>query len=84
MSLLFRKSENIPDWLAKPKNLSEALRAGRKHHGLTQKELAVRSGLSLRTIKYYENKKCNPRFSSLSKIEAILELEKGVLYAIAA
>ena len=71
-------------WFLKCKNLSEALRAGRKQHGLTQKELASRSNLSLRTIKYYENRKCNSRLSSLSRLEAVLGLPTGVLCAIAA
>ena len=46
----------------------------RKLKGLTQKELAEKSGLATGTIQQYELKKRNPKFETLCKIANAMEI----------
>ena len=66
------------------KNYGEIIRTARKHAGLTQKELAEKSGVNLRTLQQYElkakdiNKAATTTLLALSKtlgckIEDLLE-----------
>ena len=45
----------------------------RKRRGLSQEELAEKSGLSLRTIQRIENGETDPRGDSLRRLAAALE-----------
>ena len=78
---LFR---NPPKWLVQHEDFYATLRACRKYYGWTQKDMAVRSGLSLRTIKYFENGRYNARLSSLSKLERVLGIPSGILFFLSA
>lgn len=56
---------------------AEDLRRLRKRYGVTQKELAERSGVSQSLISRIENKTIDPRLSTIRKIfEAIIYLQK--------
>lgn len=47
----------------------DAIRNARKKAGLTQKELAQKTGLAEITIRQYENNKREPKIETLQKIE---------------
>ena len=70
----------LPEWFVQHEDFSETLRFCRKHYGWTQKDMAAQSGLSLRTIKYFENGRYNARLSSLSKLERVIGLPNGMLF----
>jgi len=56
---------------------AEDLRRLRKRYGVTQKELALKSGVSQSLISRIENKNIDPRLSTIRKIlEAIIFLQK--------
>lgn len=51
-----------------------SLRQQRQTAGLTQRELAVRAGVSVRSLRYWENGKINtPRMASRQQIQRVLE-----------
>ena len=51
-----------------------SLRQQRQTAGLTQRELAVRAGVSVRTLRYWENGKINtPRMASRQQIQRVLD-----------
>jgi transcriptional regulator with XRE-family HTH domain len=51
-----------------------ALREQRQTAGLTQRELAVRAGVSVRALRYWENGKINtPRMASRQQIQRVLD-----------
>ncbi|GAA3438131.1 BTAD domain-containing putative transcriptional regulator [Kutzneria kofuensis] len=51
-----------------------SLRLQRQIAGLTQRELAVRAGVSVRTLRYWENGKINtPRMASRQQIQRVLD-----------
>ncbi|MFR0073047.1 MAG: helix-turn-helix domain-containing protein [Blautia caecimuris] len=49
-------------------NLSERIKDMRKEKGLTQKELAKKTGLSIASIQGYEQGKYKPKIEQLEKI----------------
>jgi transcriptional regulator with XRE-family HTH domain len=55
--------------------LGEYLYAARKRLGLSQEELAKRSGLQAGEISRFERGKRDPRVSTLEKLAAALEVE---------
>ncbi|MCI1283009.1 MAG: helix-turn-helix domain-containing protein [Lacticaseibacillus songhuajiangensis] len=55
-------------------SISDAIRNARISKGLSQKELSEKSGLSLPTIRAYEQGKRTPRDESARKLEPILDL----------
>jgi transcriptional regulator with XRE-family HTH domain len=61
--------------------LGEAVRRRRRELGLTQEELALRSGLHQRWISNVENGKRNPSYSSIGRLAAGLELAPSELMA---
>lgn len=70
---------------------SERLKKIREQKGLTQEQLAQRSGLSRRMIQKYESGVARPRFDASEKIASTLEVpvsellgENGTLVAQAA
>lgn len=70
---------------------SERLKKIREQKGLTQEQLAQRSGISRRMIQKYESGVARPRFDASEKIAAALEMpvsellgESGTLVAQAA
>ena len=54
-------------------NLSERIKDMRKEKGLTQKELAKKTGLSIASIQGYEQGKYKPKIEQLEKLSAALE-----------
>lgn len=52
----------------------DAIRSARKKAGLTQKELAEKTGLAEITIRQYENNKREPRNETLQKISIALNI----------
>ncbi|HEX5928295.1 MAG TPA: helix-turn-helix transcriptional regulator [Solirubrobacterales bacterium] len=59
--------------------LGKNLRAARKELGLTQEEVASRSGVQAGEISRIENGKRDPQVSTLEKIAAALEMTPGRL-----
>jgi len=55
-------------------NNMEKIKTLRQRHGLSQEELAERSGLSLRTIQRIENGETEPRGDSLKRVSAALDV----------
>ena len=53
-------------------NIADSLKDLRKKNGLTQKELAAKTGLSIATIQGYEQGKYKPKVESLIKIRNAL------------
>jgi len=56
-------------------NLSQELRIRREQLGVTQEYLADLSGVGLRTIKFFESGKANPRLETLTKLSEVLGME---------
>ena len=54
--------------------IGERIKKARKENGLTQKELAEKTGLSIGTVQGYEQRKYNPKRASLEKIASALEV----------
>lgn len=54
-------------------NLSERIKSIRKERGLTQKELAEKTGLSIASIQGYEQGKYKPKIEQLEKLSVALE-----------
>lgn len=59
--------------------IGEKIKGIRKEKGLTQKELAKQTGLSLDSIQGYEQNKYKPRFEQLKKITTALHCNAGEL-----
>ena len=59
--------------------LSKLMKIRRGELNITQKELAELSGLSLNSIRWYEQGQQHPTLPSLRKLEIALQLEKGTL-----
>jgi transcriptional regulator with XRE-family HTH domain len=59
--------------------LSKLMKIRRGELNITQKELAELSGLSLNSIRWYEQGQQHPSLPSLRKLEIALKLEKGTL-----
>jgi len=60
-------------------NLGKNLRAARKKLGLTQEEVAERSGVQAGEISRIETGKRDPQVSTLEKLAAAVELKPGRL-----
>ena len=56
-------------------NVGEKIKSLRKEKGLTQAELAVQSGLSIRTLQRIENSEVNPSAYSLKMLSRALEVD---------
>ena len=56
-------------------DLGDKIKAARAQKGLTQKELAEKTGLTERTIQRIENHEVEPSVYSLNKISEILEFD---------
>ena len=59
--------------------LSKLMKIRRGELNITQKELAELSGLSLNSIRWYEQGQQHPNLPSLRKLEIALKLERGTL-----
>lgn len=59
--------------------LSKLMKIRRGELNITQKELAELSGLSLNSIRWYEQGQQHPTLPSLRKLEIALKLERGTL-----
>jgi transcriptional regulator with XRE-family HTH domain len=57
------------------------LRRLRLERGLTQEQLALEAGLTMAKISEYEAQKLDPRFASIDKLSAALDVEPGELFA---
>ena len=55
--------------------LGDKIKSARVQKGITQKELADKTGLTERTIQRIENHEVNPSVYSLKKISIILEID---------
>ena len=55
-------------------NFSERLKKLRESKGLSQKELAERSGLSTRMVQKYEGGESRPRYEAAEKVALALEI----------
>lgn len=61
-------------------NTSDCIKVLRKKRGLTQKQLAEKSGLSIASIQGYEQGKYNPKIETLSKIAYALNMPVESLF----
>lgn len=61
-------------------NTSDCIKTARKQAGLTQKQLAEKSGLSIASIQGYEQNKYNPKIETLSKIANALNVPVESLF----
>ena len=61
------------------KNYGELIRTARKHAGLTQKELAEKSGVAKITIQQYEAGKRQPRLDQLEMLADAMKMDIGEL-----
>lgn len=59
--------------------VGEKIRAARKEKGLSQKDLAEKTGLSIATIQGYEQGKYKPKIENVQKIANALEVPVGRL-----
>ena len=62
-------------------NLGKNLRAARRQLGLTQEQVAERSGVQAGEVSRVELGKRDPRVSTLEKLAAAVEVEPGQLLA---
>jgi transcriptional regulator with XRE-family HTH domain len=62
-------------------NLGKNLRAARKRLGLTQEQVAERSGVQAGEVSRVELGKRDPRVSTLEKLAVAVEVEPGQLLA---
>ncbi len=56
-------------------SLSELIKAKRKQHGLTQHDLALKSGLGLRLIREIEQGKTTMRMDKVNQLLALFGME---------
>lgn len=59
--------------------ISKLMKIRRGELNINQNQLAKLSGLSLNSIRYYEQGRQRPSLSSLRKLEIALKLERGTL-----
>jgi transcriptional regulator with XRE-family HTH domain len=60
-------------------NLGANLRAARKRHGLTQEQVADRSGVHATEVSRIEAGKRDPQVSTVEKLAAAVDLRPGEL-----
>lgn len=60
----------------------QRIKAARKKAGLTQKELGNRLGISYQTLAQWENDLRNPKYETLQRIAAALNISADVLYGL--
>jgi transcriptional regulator with XRE-family HTH domain len=56
------------------KSIGELIRIARKSKGMTQKELAIKSGIAEITIRQYEKGKYKPKYDKIKKIAQALDM----------
>ena len=61
-------------------NIGEIIRASRIKAGLTQKELGEKTGIDGATIGKYERGILNPKFETVTKIAAVLDIPAKKVY----
>ena len=54
--------------------IGERIKQARKENGMTQKELAEKTGLSIGTVQGYEQRKYNPKRASIEKVASALNV----------
>lgn len=67
-----RKESNLT-----PISVGAGIRISREILGLTQRDLADMSGISLRQIRIVESDKVSPRMSTINKIAKALDMTPG-------
>lgn len=59
------------------------IKAFRKQRGLTQEELAIKSGVSVMSIRRYESEERTPKFATMEKIASALQIDvENVLFSL--
>lgn len=80
LKLLFQQNrykslESLPEWLKWTEPIGEQIHSLRVLFGMTQKQLARRSGQYLRMVQRVEGAEVDPRLSSLQKLARGLDCE---------
>lgn len=70
--------ETISDYLM----IGQRIQKARKNKGLTQVELAEKTGIGYRTIQKYETNDVNPKIKNLKKIANVLNIDFNSFFEI--